>query len=77
MSFAVIMAAVESGPAVTIPASSVFVRADSSSTMDITLPSPNRPGGHSAFVRPRGISKPGLDLLRLPSFLHFPALGAM
>jgi len=53
------------GPAVTRRASPVFVRADSISTMDITLPSPNRPGCLSAFVRASCISKPGLDLLRL------------
>ena len=65
------------GPAVTRRASPVFVRADSISTMDITLPSPNRPGCLSACVRARVISKRGLDLLRLvPTTLLHP-LGAM
>jgi len=53
------------GPAVTSRASPVLVRADSISIMDTVLPSPNRPGCHSAFVRPRAISKQALDLLRL------------
>ena len=65
------------GPAVTRRASPVFVRADSISTMDITLPSPNRLERHSGFVRARVISKPDLDLLRLVPSLHLPALGAM
>lgn len=65
------------GPAVTRRASPVFVRADSITTMDITLPSPNRLERHSGFVRALGDSKPGLDLLRLPSSLHLPTLGAM
>jgi len=65
------------GPAVTRRASPVFVRGDSISTMDTVLPSPNRPGCLSAFVRPRVVSKRGLDLLRLLPSLHLPALDAM
>jgi len=65
------------GPAVTRRASPVFVRADSISTMDITLPSPNRLERHSAFVRPRGISKRGLDLLRLTPTTCLHVLAAM
>ena len=65
------------GPAVTRRASPVFVRADSISTIAITLPSPNRPGCLSAIVRARVISKRGLDLLRLRPSLPLPALGAM
>ena len=77
MSWAAMRAAVGSGPAVTSRASPVFVRADSITTMDITLPSPNRLERHSGFVRARVISKPDLDLLRLVPSLHLPALGAM
>jgi hypothetical protein len=54
---------------VTIQASPVSVRADSISTMDITLPRPNRLERHSGFVRAWVISKRALDLLRLPSTL--------
>ena len=70
-------AVVGSGPAVTSRASPVSVRADSMSRRDTGHGSPNRPGCLSACVRARVISKRGLDLLRLPSTLHLPALGAM
>jgi len=77
MSFAMIRAVVGSGPAVTIRASPVFVRADSISTVDITWPSPNRLEWHSGFVRASRLQRSAFDLLRLPSTLDLLALGAM
>ena len=77
MSWATIRAVGGSGPAVTVRASPVLVRADSISIMDITLPSPNRLERHSGFVRALGISKQGLDLLRLTRITCLHALAAM
>ena len=65
------------GPAVTIRASPVSVRADSMSTVDITLPSPNRLEWHSGFVRAYRFQRSSFDLLRLVPTLLLSALGAM
>ena len=53
------------------------IRADSMSRRDTAHGSPNRLECHSGFVRALGISKRGLDLLRLLPSLDLPALGAM
>ena len=65
------------GPVVTIRSSPVFVRADSISTVDIMLPSPNRLEWHSGFVRASRFQRSPFDLLRLVRTTCLHALGAM
>jgi hypothetical protein len=77
MSWAAMRTAVGSGPAVTSRASPVFVRADSSSPVAMVPGSPDLPERHSGFVRASPLQRSSFDLLRLPSSLDLPTLGAM
>jgi hypothetical protein len=65
------------GLAVPLRADPVFVRADSSSTVDMITGSPDLPERHSGFVRASRFQRSAFDLLRLPSTPVSHALGAM
>jgi hypothetical protein len=65
------------GLAVTIRADPVFVRADSSSTVDMIPGSPDLLERHSSFVRASRFQRHRFDILCLPQNPVSPALGAM